>query len=361
MLKNHLEVIKKIESKGFETYIVGGFVRDYYLGHDAKDIDICTSAKPKELMKIFDDAILPKEKYGAVTLYYKGTRYEITTFRKEIKYENRRPVELEYTTSFIEDVKRRDFTINSLCMNSSGQVIDLFDGKGDIDNKIIKVLGDANKKFYDDPLRMLRAVRFATQLNFKLDKNIEESIKNNAHYLSNISYDRKKEELNKIFASINVRYGIKLLISLKMDKYLELKNLNKLKISTDILGIWAQLGVLNVYPFSNLESASIKDISEILKNKKISKYEIYKYGLYNVGVASEILNINKKAIVKLDKTLPIHSKKDIDITVDEICELLNKKPDRWLKDLYMDIEYKILYSKLKNEKDKIKDYIIKNY
>ena len=187
MLKSNLEIIKKIESFNHEAYIVGGFVRDYTLGIESKDVDICTSAKPKELLDIFDNAILPKEKYGAVTIYYKNIRYEITTFRKEIKYENRRPVELEYTTSFIEDIKRRDFTINSLCMNSKGEIIDLFDGRKDINNKIIRCLGDANKKFNEDPLRILRAIRFATNLNFKLDKDVINGIKNNSSFF--LSYD----------------------------------------------------------------------------------------------------------------------------------------------------------------------------
>lgn len=361
MLKSHLEIIKKIESFNHEAYIVGGFVRDYLLGIESKDVDICTSAKPKDLLNIFDTAILPKEKYGAVTMYYKNIRYEITTFRKEIRYENRRPVELEYTTSFMEDIKRRDFTINSLCMNSKGEVIDLFNGKKDIKNKVIRSLGDANKKFKDDPLRMLRAIRFATNLNLKLDKDVITAIKDNSCYLQNISYERKKEELNKIFISTNAKYGIKLLQSLKLEGPLELKNLSKIKVSSDILGMWAELDVINVYPFSKLERETINNIKEILSNKKIDKYEVYKYGLYTSIIAGEILGINKKNIIKIDKSLPIRSIKDINITSNDMCILLNKKPDRWLKEIYTDIEYKILYLKLDNNIDKIKEYIIKKY
>lgn len=361
MLKNSLEIIKKIELLGYEAYIVGGMTRDYYMKKDSYDVDICTSATPKDLMKIFEDAKLPKEQYGAVTLYYKGVRYEITTFRRELKYENRRPVELEYTTNFHDDIKRRDFTINTLCMNSNGEIIDIFNGKKDIDDKVIKTVGDANEKFKEDPLRMLRAVRFATSLKFKLDKSVIEAIKTNIHLLNNISYYRKKEELNKIFASINSKYGIKLLCSLNMDKYLELEKLNKVKITADILGIWAQLNVLDKYPFTKLEMDTIYSILEILQNKKLSKYEVYKYGLYNSTIAGEILGINKKNVLKLDKNLPIHSRKEICISTKEICEILNKKPDKWIKELYDDLEYKIIYLKLKNEILKLKEYIIKTY
>ncbi len=360
-MKNALEIINKIESYGFLTYIVGGFVRDYIMGKEAYDIDICTIAKPKEILDIFPEAVLPKEKYGAVTLYYKNVRYEITTFRKELKYENRRPVEIEYTTDFNEDIIRRDFTINSLCMDKTGNIIDLFNGKNDIKDKIIKTIGNANERFNEDPLRMLRAIRFATQLNFKLDNNVLKAIKDNAYLLQNISFYRKKEELNKIFISTNSKYGIKLLCSLKMDKWLSIDKLNKVKITTDILGIWTQLNCLDKYPFTNIEKDTINFVSKIISNRKINKYEVYKYGLYNATIAAEILGINKKNIIKIDKSLPIHSKKDIVISANEICKLLNKTPSKWLNELYKDLEYKILYSKLQNDNDKIKEYIIKNY
>ena len=145
-----LDIINKIEESGYLAYIVGGMVRDYVMKRDSYDVDICTSATPKDLIKIFDDAILPKEKYGAVTLKYKDVRYEITTFRKELKYVKRRPVEIAYTNSFYEDMKRRDFTINSMVMNKDGQIIDIFDGKKDIDNRIIRCVGNAKDKFTDD-------------------------------------------------------------------------------------------------------------------------------------------------------------------------------------------------------------------
>ena len=135
MLKRSLEILKQIEENGFQCYIVGGFVRDYCMKKDSYDVDICTNARPKDLVNIFENAILPVEKYGSVTLFYKNIRFEITTFRKEFKYENRKPIDIEYTDNFIEDITRRDFTINALCMNSKGEIIDLLNGKKDIDNK----------------------------------------------------------------------------------------------------------------------------------------------------------------------------------------------------------------------------------
>lgn len=360
MHKKALEMLLMIEKSGFKAYLVGGYVRDYYLGKTSPDIDICTNAKPKDLIKIFNDAILPNDIYGAVTVRYKNVRFEITTFRKELEYVNRRPIKMEYIDDLYLDIERRDFTINSLCMDSNGNVIDLFNGKKDIDNKLIKSLGDAKNKFYEDPLRILRAIRFATTLNFNLDKDVIDAIKINKIYLKKISYDRKKSELNKIFASNNIKAGIKLLKELGIDTYLDI-DLSKIKYTTDILGIWAQLNVLEKYPFTKIEKNNIKNISIIVENKTISKYDIYKYGLYSSTVAAEILGINKKVIVRLERSLPIHSKKDINITSEELIRITKREPGKWLSKLYEDLEYKIVNSKLKNDNQKIIDYVVKNY
>ncbi len=361
MLKKSLELLKKIEQSGFEAYIVGGFVRDHYMKKESHDVDICTSAKPKDLVNIFENAVLPKEKYGAVTLIYKNIRFEITTFRKEIKYEDRKPVEIEYSDNFEEDIYRRDFTVNTLCMNSSGKIIDLLDGKQDIDNKVIRVVGDINKKFSEDPLRIMRAVRFATQLDFKLDDTVIEGIKNNIQYISDLSYNRKKEEITKIFASKNIKYGIKLLIDLELDKYLELKNLDKMIVIEDILGMMSQLDILDIYPFSNLERDYIEKINSIVKNGEINKMDLYNYDLFICQIAADILGISRKVLVKVEKKLPIRSKKDINISADEICKLLNKEPNGWLRDVYNSLEKEIVYGNILNKKEEINKYIVNNY
>lgn len=355
-----IEVISKIEENGFKAYIVGGYVRDYYMNRESPDVDICTNAKPKDLIKIFNDAILPNDVYGAVTIKYKNVRFEITTFRKEIEYVNRRPVKMEYIDDLYSDIERRDFTINSLCMDLNGNIIDFFNGKKDIDRKVIKSLGEAKNKLYEDPLRILRAIRFATTLNFNLDKELITAIKENRKYLKEISYDRKKSELNKIFMSNNIKYGINLLKSLELDKYLDI-DLTNIRYTKDILGIWAELNVINKYPFTKIEKNIIIDITKMVENKTISKYDIYKYGLYTSLIAAQILGINNKVIIRLERSLPIHSRKDIDITTDEILKIVNKQPGMWISKLYEDLEFKIVNLKLKNENDKIVDYIIKNY
>ena len=124
MLKQALKILNKIEENGYKAYIVGGFVRDYVLGINSLDVDIATSATPKEIMEIFHSSVLPKEEYGSVTLYIKNDRFEITTFRKEIKYlNNRKPIEIEYIVSLLDDLERRDFRMNTLCMDKNGNIL----------------------------------------------------------------------------------------------------------------------------------------------------------------------------------------------------------------------------------------------
>ena len=151
MLDKATEVLKKLESSGYSAYIVGGFVRDYLINKPSTDIDICTNATPKEIISIFDINILPENNYGSVVIIYKKVRFDITTYRKEIKYEdNRHPIKIKYINSIKQDLLRRDFTINTLCMNSNKEVLDILNIKKDLDNKLIKTVGSPRIKIKED-------------------------------------------------------------------------------------------------------------------------------------------------------------------------------------------------------------------
>ena len=226
MLQLALKVLKEINSHGFESYIIGGFVRDHILDIESNDIDIATNATPKEIKEIFEDSCLPAEDYGSVTVVKNGILFEITTFRKEINYiDNRRPDKIVYIDSLYDDLLRSDFTINSLCIDENGQIIDLLGGRVDIDNKLIKTIGLPEERFEEDCLRILRAVRFATILDFELDQSVIDGIKKTKYLLRNLSYYRKKSELDRIFSSSNNMKGVKLLLQLGLDLELELDRL----------------------------------------------------------------------------------------------------------------------------------------
>lgn len=357
MYKTALFVLNKIVSKGYKAYIVGGYPRDLYLKRESLDVDICTNATPKDLNEIFN---ITKQSYGSVTVIVNNIRFEITTFRKEMKYLNNRfPVKIKYIDSLIEDLKRRDFTINTLCIDSNGDLIDLLSSKVDLDNKIIRCVGNTKNKIKEDILRSLRAIRFATILDFKLDDELKKYIKKYGYLLKKLSYYRKKEELDKIFSSSNCMYGISLIKELNLDKYLEL-SLSDVVISSNI-AIWAQLDVLDKYCFTNSEKQLITSINKVCESDILSNEILYKYGLYVCCLSGEIKNIDKSLIVSKYNNLPIFRKKDIKITSFEICEILNKKPNKFLKEIYDDLENKILKNELINDNYIIKKYIKDNY
>ena len=363
MLKDALKLINQIEEKGYKAYIVGGFVRDYILGINSKDVDIATNATPKELMEMFPKTLLPKEEYGSVTLYLKNDRYEITTFRKEISYiNNRKPIEIEYINNLEDDLKRRDFRMNALCMDKNGNILDYFEGKKDIENKIINTIGDSNYKFSEDSLRILRAIRFATSLNFSLSDEIKSAILNNKYLLKALSFSRKKQELDKIFLSPNARYGVDLLLELGLDEELDIYNLKDIVLCNDIIGIWASLDISEKYKqeFPSSEKDIIKDVKEVLKTG-ITNYTLYKYGLYTNQIAASILNVDKSLVVGIYENLPIKSRKEIDITTNDIEKLLNKEPGPYLKELYDNLVLEIINNNLNNKKEEIEKYILDNY
>ena len=357
-----LKLLHKLTDNGFQAYIVGGYTRDLILDRKTTDIDVCTNATPKQLKEIFKDSMLPNVEYGSVTVIYHKVRFEITTFRKDIKYENHRlPVKIKYINSLIEDLKRRDFTINTLCIDQDGNIIDLLNGRCDIDDKIIKMVGNPRYKLKEDALRILRAIRFATILNFELDPKLKKYIKKYGYLLKDLSYFRKKEELEKLFLSSNANVGVKLLKELKLDKHLELSNLENLKIVPSILGIWAQLDVEKIYTFNNNEKDLIKLIKELLNKDVLDEFNLYKYGLYVSTIVGEIKDIDKKIINQKYNDLPITNKKEIDISAKEICDLLNKKPNSFLKQIIEDLEYNIVVKNIENKKEVLKDYIQNKY
>ncbi len=361
MLDIALKVLELINDKGYLAYLVGGFVRDYILGIESNDIDICTNARPRDLLEIFENAKIPKEDYGAVTIIYKNIRFEITTFRREIKYVgNRKPVEIEYIDFLDLDILRRDFTINTICMDKDKNIIDILDGRKDIELGIIRTVGDSNRKFSDDALRILRAVRFATKLNFELDNDIISAIQKNKHLLKNISYERKKEELDKIFTGSNIKKGIQLIIDLELFDDLEIPNIKNLTYTDSLIGIWVILDI-GVYHFSNNEKELIKKIKEALLTNNLDPLNLYHNGLYVNSVAASIKGLSNVEVTKCYNQLPIHGRNDIDISAHDICKYLKRKEGPYLKDIYEDLEKSILYGKIINNREDLIKYCLDKY
>ncbi|MBQ4060299.1 MAG: CCA tRNA nucleotidyltransferase [Lachnospiraceae bacterium] len=202
MPANANRIIHTLQEAGYEAYIVGGCVRDAILGKEPGDWDITTSAKPEEVKALFRRTIDTGIEHGTVTVMLDKEGYEVTTYRVDGKYEDhRRPTSVTFTASLVEDMKRRDFTINAMAYNETEGVIDHFDGMKDLERKIIRCVGEPKERFDEDALRILRALRFSAQLDFAIDEKTKEAIRNQAVYLKDISAERIHVELTKLLVS----------------------------------------------------------------------------------------------------------------------------------------------------------------
>lgn len=215
-------IIKTLDDNAFKGYIVGGCVRDSILKRKIEDWDIATNAVPQNLINIFKDFKIIKKgiKHGTISVIVGNKPFEITTFRVDGTYsDNRRPDNIKYVKFLEEDLSRRDFTINSMAYNEEAGLIDIFGGRNDLNNHLIKCVGDADLRFKEDALRMLRAIRFSARLGFDIDKATEKAIFKNSYLLKNISKERIQEEFNKIILA-EYAVGVRMLISCRLMDYI---------------------------------------------------------------------------------------------------------------------------------------------
>lgn len=210
MPENVAEIISTIEANGFEAFAVGGCVRDTLLGRNPDDWDITTSALPKEIKAMFPRTIDTGIQHGTVTIMIGKTGYEVTTYRIDGEYEDgRHPTSVEFSSKLADDLKRRDFTINAMAYNNTSHLVDEFNGISDLNNKIIRCVGDAKERFSEDALRMMRAIRFSAQLKFSIEEQTYAAILTLAPTITKVSMERVQIELGKTLVSDNPDYVIK--------------------------------------------------------------------------------------------------------------------------------------------------------
>ena len=197
-------IIERLESHGFEAYAVGGCVRDKILKRVPDDWDITTSAKPEEVKALFCVTIDTGIKHGTVTVLIEKEGFEVTTFRLDGDYtDGRHPDNIEFTASLTEDLKRRDFTINAMAYSERRGLVDKFGGTEDLKNRLIRAVGIPEERFGEDALRLLRALRFAAQLNFEIEENTYKAVKNLSNTIEKVSAERVAKELEKLILSNN--------------------------------------------------------------------------------------------------------------------------------------------------------------
>ncbi|WP_207751282.1 CCA tRNA nucleotidyltransferase [Anaeromonas frigoriresistens] len=223
MPKEVMYVLEKLNNAGFKSYIVGGCVRDNFMKRLPKDWDVTTSALPEEIMDIFIDekTIEIGKRFGTITVIKDSHPIEITTFRSEGDYiDGRRPGWVEFQKDIEADLSRRDFTINAMAYNDLKGLVDPFNGRGDINKRLIRTVGNPKKRFNEDALRLLRAIRFSTELGFEIEKNTYKNIKEHKDNLLEVSIERIADEFLKILLSDKPSNGIRLLVDTGVIKYI---------------------------------------------------------------------------------------------------------------------------------------------
>lgn len=349
-LPSDVEVLlKMLHNKGFEAYVVGGCVRDSLLGRTPNDWDVCTNAKPDEILDVFSGfKVIPTGlKHGTITVMINNSPYEITTFRVDGEYsDNRRPDSVEFTDSLKEDLSRRDFTINSMAYSHKEGLVDPFNGQKDLEKMTIRCVGDAYERLEnEDRLRKLRAVRFASQLGFHIHPYTYSTIKNSP-YLNGVSIERIQCEFNKILLSKRTRYGINLLYELKLlDEFLpELcdcmttKQNNPYHIYPVGLHSLIACGHIGIQDKLYLKLAVLlhdigKPLCKTTDGDGVDHF--YEHGVISAEMAVDILKRLKYDNDTIDKvkTLVLYHDADIHSNVKSIKRWLNKIGEDAMRDL----------------------------
>jgi tRNA nucleotidyltransferase (CCA-adding enzyme) len=385
-----IPIIEKIEQAGYEAYFVGGSVRDYLLKKDIDDVDIATSATPEEIKEIFTKTIDVGIEHGTVVVLYNGQSYEITTFRNESEYEDfRRPKDVQFIRSLYDDLKRRDFTMNAIAMNREGRIIDPFSGCEAIQNKLIQTVGEPRERFSEDALRMMRAIRFVSQLSFSLEEKTLMALKENGHLLKKISIERKTKEFEKILCGKNRQRSIQLLIDAGLQAFLP--GLDKesealLKFSgfecekLNLTEMWALLLYTLRVPSENgisflktwrLSNQKMKIVAKIVANLEIrfskpwSELSLYQAGaeisvsvekIYQV-VKSDEKNEQMMELKKRYQDLVIKERSDLAITGQDLISWKEETGGPWVKELIEKVEQAVLIRKIPNEKVAIREWL----
>ncbi len=332
--------------------MVGGCVRDNILNLIPNDYDITTNAKPKEIINIFKNykIIDTGIKHGTVSIILNNNIYEITTYRIEGEYENnRRPKTVEFTSSIEEDLRRRDFTINAMAYNKQFGIIDKFNGLEDLQNRIIKTVGNPDERFKEDGLRMIRAIRFSSKLGFNIDENTLNGIYKNSYIIKNISTERINDEFTKILLSDNPQ-NIILLYKTNIFKYLGIHcNLNRDYYKE----LEKYINILSYCDNNLLDKLIILDYlisNEILKC--IDKCEKYKYYCENIKKVNIINNLKySNKVINYCNDIMEYMIKDID-KIDKIVikKYLNNIGYEKLNKVF---KLKLIYNVFFNNKDNV--------
>lgn len=381
-------VLKEIQAHGFEAYFVGGSVRDALLQQPIHDVDIATSAYPEEIKQIFDRTIDVGIDHGTVLVLVGDAQYEITTFRTESTYQDfRRPDTVTFVRSLKEDLKRRDFTINALAMDVEGEIIDLFDGMNDLKQQIIRAVGNPKERFHEDALRMMRGLRFASQLDFTIEAKTLAAITEFHALLGKISVERIAVEFIKLLLGKNRHAALIPFIETECYQYcpglkehgealFRFSDYSNEQIEDEhqawtLLIATLQLQDSQIRAFLKAWKQSNQMIHAVQQlvyglNKRISA-DLDAMDLFNLGLDAA-LSVEKLLFYygqksKLEEVterylnLPIHDRKELAITGNDLLTYVDKAPGKWLGDMIESVEYAVVNKQIVNDKARLLAFV----
>lgn len=386
-----LPILEEIEKAGFEAYFVGGSVRDLLLNRDIGDVDIATSATPDEIKGIFSKTVDVGIAHGTVVVLYQGESYEVTTFRSESEYDDfRRPNDVTFIRSLEEDLRRRDFTMNAMAMNKDGEIIDPFDGRAALQNEVIKTVGDASERFHEDALRMMRAVRFVSQLSFAIDSETIQALKEHGKLLSFIAVERITTEFEKLLMGQDYQQAIRLLIETGMYQYLprltsykgELNAFQQLQLdrSFTIDEHWVMLLYHFNLPPTEVESfmrgwkQPVKKIRSVQKGlsclyKRMHSgwgiEELYRAQIELAVSTEKLFNVlmekdkdyGIKQLEEKWQALPIKERSELAVTGQDLMAWYEQKGGPWIEERLRQIEIAVIKREIRNGKESIREWL----
>lgn len=385
--KKARQIIETIEQFHHEAYFVGGSVRNLLINKEVNDIDIATSASPEEIKQMFKHVIPVGIEHGTVLVRYQGESYEVTTFRV-----NRDEVchdELETVNNLKEDLKRRDFTINALAMDKNGKVIDLFNSKNDLLNKVIRAVGEADERFLEDPLRIVRALRFSSELGFSIEQNTLNKMIHLKDRIENVAIERITTEMTKFFQGEYINNGFHYLKKTSVFAFLPIMKehpiIEKLPTPLKPFKSFAEVICLFHYVYPNVtirqfvkkwkcsnkiykEAENLFDALKYYETKGYDSLLVYRLNkdsfhgfcrLVELLFPSKLINMND--LNKVYNSLPIKSRHEIDFNGKSLLTLFPKyRKGPWIRQMIEQIEIEIVLNNLNNKYDDIEEWVLCN-
>ncbi|MCY8484651.1 CCA tRNA nucleotidyltransferase [Bacillus atrophaeus] len=383
-----LPVLNTLIEAGHQAYFVGGAVRDSYMKRAIGDVDIATDAAPNEVERLFKRTVDVGKEHGTIIVLWEDETYEVTTFRTESDYQDyRRPSEVHFITSLEEDLKRRDLTINAMAMKTDGELIDYFGGRQDIDHQLIRTVGKPEDRFQEDALRMLRAIRFMSQLGFVLSEETAAAIERSRSLLRYVSVERKTVEFEKLLQGKSCSSALRMMV--KTGLFEELPGFSDKKehllyasecpfsLLTEREELWAailvylKISAKEQTPFLKkwkLPGKVIKEASRIADTfyQELDALSMYQAGekalisAVKIKVLSETKQVDKEkleAVRKEYRSLPIKSLKDLDITGQDLLNVRNRPAGKWVSEELQRIEQAVVTGKLSNQKKHLEEWL----